>query len=409
MLKIDENPNLDTKLAVLHESTLKATIEDLSLRTSEFMQFKGRILPEGFVGYFLTKENEDGRIISEMFKGLSIPTEGEFQDLFNWLIKRWNSSDSSTFNFLSKLRSCPNNLKKHLGIGVKETTTELEQPKKMRYSSWMSNLMVNLAKDDKTNLSYFQHLALAEYDSPHPVSNISIEIIDSLFETFSHTNLAGYSSRIKNFYSRIDGAKGKPICIFPLYSSGKDGSESVKKVTGFVISGPQNSKKPTETIPIMTFEMFSNEALGFKKFIKNPNFMIDNLGRHWCVRINSVNLLDTSHLSFVINSVYHTANIVQEITNRNPTILGIDFVKQYKVWLMERAVECVLMECLGSAQDEEAMVIVKKLFRIKISMDRGEIVYATEINGLAEDLNKCLFDQPLGIYYIQHMRNSLKG
>lgn len=75
------------------------------------------------------------------------------------------------------------------------------------------------------------------------------------------------------------------------------------------------------------------------KLGKNPNFMMDNLGRHWCVRINSVMLHDTSHLSFVsINSDYHTANIVQEITNNNPTVLGKDFVKKYKVWLMERAV-----------------------------------------------------------------------
>lgn len=164
------------------------------------MQFKGRILPEGFVGYFLTKEKEDGRIISEMLKELSITTEGEFQDLFNWVIERWNSSKSSTSNFITKLRSCPDNFKKHLWIGVKETTTEFERPKKMRYSAWMSNLMVLFAKDDETNLSYFQHLAEAEYDSPHPVSNFSIEIIDSLFETFSHTNVAAYSSRIKNFY-----------------------------------------------------------------------------------------------------------------------------------------------------------------------------------------------------------------
>nr|QMP82406.1 polymerase PA [Dipteran orthomyxo-related virus OKIAV193] len=443
LAKIDLDPSPILPMQHISEKTLKKSIEDTSRRETPFMQYKGKLLPEGFIHCILTEKDKDGEILDELFSQRKIPNESEFGEIFNWTVNRWNTRDEkrTTFNFLTnkEMRECPASLIFNLGIGAKKTKRfddhpglkqkEFVEPEKMRYSAWMSNLIAHLAKEDKTGLSYFDHLKKSEFQTHHPVANLSIGIVDTIFESFSSTNVAAYASRIKNFYSRIGGAYlkrgfstsgGRPsVVIFPIYSSGHTGDKNVRKITGFAIRGPQHAKKPTERIPIITFEMVSNDELGskFKQFIKKPNFIVDNQGINWCVRVNSIMLHDSSYLAFVINSVYLTANLVGELTVNNPSnsahtdvaANAQQFVQRWKRWLMERTVESVLMATLGASQEEGALAIIRKIFMIKLSWSRGKPVSGSDIVGFADSLNECLLDQPLALYFAQQMRNTLDG
>nr|APG77898.1 polymerase PB2 [Jingshan Fly Virus 1] len=430
--KEDENPTFKKKVEKLKERELKNLIEDTTKRETDFIKFKAKLLPHVFTDYILTKEEEDSKILDDLFK------ECKFNEMeFQWILDKWNLK-KDTFDFLreSEYKETPDMILDNLGIGRKKTVRydnheqlvqdEFGEPEKLRYSAWISNLLKDSTETDENELSYFQHLVEPEFESIHPMGSLSQKVINKLFQTFSETELAAYCSKVRNFYSRLGGAylkrnvesnKRPAVVIFPLYSSGQKDGEKIRKVNGFCLRGPQHAKKPTDRIPFLTFELMgkSKRSLLYQQFIKKPRFITDSLGRKWCVRINSIMKQDPSYLTFVVNSTYLTANMIGEMTLTNASLLRsptfehdvIIYINTYREWFLERMAESVYMAVMGNSQEEGTLAAVRKIFMLKLNWSRGLPAWGSDLPGFAESLNECLLDQPLALYFAKQFRDIL--
>lgn len=424
-------------ITLIREAELKQAIEDTAARNAPFMKFKGKLLPPPIAGYSETKEDTDVGILKELLDGLSF-VEGDKANAANWFVKQWEESGHETFKYIHRklLKSLPTENRVDLGIQVRTTVKndgcpDLKQPDfsgtpKARYSAWMSNLMRDLASRD--TFKCFEHLRECETPDPHPMARELESIIGTYYTAFSETWVASYCSTIKNVYSRLGGsylkrghskAETPEVVIFPIYATGRKSGEQqiTRRVSGFLIRGPQHARKPSDKIPIITVEMMGPNSQLYEGFIKNAHFITDNRGAKWCYRVNSITNLSPSYLTFITNATYLGANLVGELTMGDPSVnpsvnaanKARDFMSTNRRWVMERVVEGVMMAVCGGSQEEGALAIIRKIFMLKLNWKRGRDAYGSDTQGLADALNECLLDSPLALYFAKQARDFLSS
>jgi hypothetical protein len=435
----DFSPDSGTVLEVIREGDLKAMIEDTRCREAPFMQFHGKLLPEPIVLGFSSEKETDTEMITELFTDLRFLGTTPEANSLNWIISKWDKEESTTFNFINKAHKAqvPKELEKLLGIGAKTTIRsdghpDLKQetfgkPPLRKYSAWLGNLIKYMAQRNPEEAVYFRELRNAETRHPNLEANIASNAMDAFYHEYTETNMAAYGSRLKNTYSRLGGSylhrqlkvgRRADIVIFPLYSSGYKDDVISRKVVGFLVRGPQHATKGTDRIPIITCEMMQPEGFGrmMKPFIKNAKYLMDSLGREWCIRENSVMKADPPYLMFVVNSSYLAANMAGELTVSNPknqtdyradiqieTLLAVG-----REWIMERAAEGALMAVLGGSQEEGLMASLRKVFMLKLNWHRGLPAYMGDLKGFVDGINECLLDRPLALHMAHQFRAILR-
>lgn len=432
LLDKDRNPDIKDPICTMKENELKKFIEDTTLRETEPMKFKAKLMPGMMTNYIITTSHEDKEILNDLLGNLRFNI-----DDMQWILDQWNKKQDN-FDFITKeeLRHTPESLKKNLGIGQKGTIRYDHHPElvqkefrgepRLRYANWMSNLLRDITELDSEGLTYFNDFRKSENVSDHPIARISQEVVDKIFTTFGETELAAYCSKIKNFYSRLGGAYLKrniernrrpSVVIFPLYSSGESDGVKKRKVTGFVLRGPQHAKKPTDKIPVITFEITgnTNRSSKYLMYTTPGTTFCDNRGRKWRMKVNSISKQDSVYLTFVIDAIYLTANMVGEMTIANPFMLGgvdfrsqvSNFIDKNRKWFLERMAESVFMAVMGGSQEEGTLAAVRKIFMLKLNWSRGERAYGSDLKGFADSLNECLGDQPLALYFAKQFRDIL--
>lgn len=435
LLDSDKDPELSdqNRISLLKEKELKSFIEDTSSRETEIMKFHGKILPPPMCQYQETKFNKDYEILQELLQDLRFNEDQEKGGSANEIIQLFNSLEDKEHDiFMISSHSFKNELQKDLGIKMKGTVRyddhpDLRQknhevPPKLKYSPWMSNLLRDICYHHPHEVGFNSDLAKREMQSDHPMAKVAGDVVSKYFRLFGRTFLSMYVSSVKGVYSRLGGAflvRGKKsskrgeIALFPIYAVSND--ENTKRfVSGFVLRGPTHAKSPTDRIPLITMEML-NMKCAYSQAVKKGYFLMDNFGRHWCYRVNSIMKQDPSYLTFLQNSTYLAANFIGEMTIANPNIPGnynagalpMRFIDVHGAWLMERCAESVMMAVLGGSQEEGALAIIRKIFMLKLNWHRGNPAYGSDLKGLADALNECLLDHPLALYFGQQIRNFL--
>lgn len=432
LLPVDKNPDIPVQVKPINQKELKDLIEDTTIRDASFMQYKGKLLPDQYTSCMLTTQETDCEILNDLFKDREF-----FDEKLTWVLNRWRQ-EQNTFKLVDGkvVKEMPVALRQDLGIQMKKTIRrdndenliqpEFQEPEKKRYANWMSNLIKDFAIKEENELNFFVELNEEEFPSDHPIAKISQQIVNKVFSEFSSSILASFCSKVKNFYSRIGGAylkrggksdKRPAVVIFPLYASGHKDGTPVRKVTGFILRGPQHAKKSTDRIPFITVEMLgiTERSRNYQLFIKKMTVIEDSLGTKWCYRVNSVQKDDPSYLTFIIDSIYLTTNMIGEMTFANTNLNNIRItevafalIEDCREWLLERMAESVLMAVLGNSQEEGLLAGLRKVFMLKLNWHRGEIAWGSDIKGFADSINECLIDQPLALYFAKHFRDILE-
>nr|UMO75718.1 MAG: polymerase PA [Xinjiang sediment orthomyxo-like virus 5] len=413
-------------------------IEDTSIRNAEPMKFHGKLLPSVFTTHTETQLEKDSDILLELLVGFefSDPVD-RITDAVRIIIKDF-LREKKVFQFVDKKSLRMNSyedVRFALGIGAKKTTRfddhpSLRQPEfpdkeKAKYVNWMSNLISDLSVVSDSDDVCFDYLAEAEMEHNHPISKITDNFCKDYFALFGRSKIAEYCSTVKNFYSRLGGAhltrssKGdaSQISIFPIYSTCKRDDLVIRKVTGFVIKGLAHMKQPTDRVQLLICEMLGSgqRSIAYQRYIKKPIFVVDSIGRRWCIRQNAVMKHDMSYLKFITNSVYLCANMIGEICLNNPSVnvdtrmenLTNSFINGNEEWILQRITESVLMGVLGSSEEEGALAIIRKFFMINLAIRRNIISMVPDIKGLGEKLNECLISNPLSLYFAHQLKLSL--
>jgi hypothetical protein len=414
----------DSDMITISAKRLNSNIEDVKERNAPFMKYTAKMLPPFIKESITTTEHLDASMNTLIMgnKFFSINEEDEpFCIFINWIADEWKRRDNDFF-FVNKTFTRDDLW--ILGINVKNTVAydneesleqeEFREPPKLKYSKWLSNMMMRLSKKTNNNTVYFKGLTEEEVLYDNPMEKTLRPIVNQLMDNYSKTEVAKMSSEIKNVYSRIGGAynvsrkkKNKmEIVMFPIYSTGDRQGITTREVTGVIIRGPCHPRRPTDRIPIVTLEKLNMDEEAYFPYINKPIFLVDEHGNKWCMRQNSVMKNDPPFLAFSNNPVFISANMMGEILFNLPYTqttnikhFSNDLINSYCEWTMERIVEGIMMMILGGSCEEGAMAAVRKIFMLMVSWSRGKAVWGWEEQGLADSLNECLLDRPLALYW----------
>lgn len=75
------------------------------------------------------------------------------------------------------------------------------------------------------------------------------------------------------------------------------------------------------------------------------------------------------------------------------------YTTDYRVWVLNRVVESVMMATNGGSQEEGTMAGLRKLILITYGIMRGGPCGVWDVKGLCDSINECLINRPLAMYF----------
>lgn len=410
-------------------------LEDPRERVScPIINWDGKVLPPILCDSKATDESTDKGMVEEFLQTLfNLEGEEETLSVLNAIITNWEEApDPSTFRFISKrdLSKYEENdqLESYLGVGSKgreredgDNTTRQPEPKphvQKQYHPWFDNMIEDLSTRHHFEGMFFSNLIEPEIPPDHPMSKIVAVALSRLLYCFSRSNIAAYSSKVVNLYSRLGGAylgddRGNSnhgnVSIFPLYSVSHDYEENTYRyIDGVCIRAPHHAVKTTDRIGMITIEKLTKHPhyVDYQDYLaKHKRFQAN--GEWYVLRVNSIKKIDPSYLTFIENSLFVTSNLVGEIllnglSSENPTISPANpeqWIMDHRNWLMERITEAVLNATLGGPQEEGMFSVLRKIFMVLIAWTRGQRAATWDIAELCDKMNECIIDHPLAMHY----------
>lgn len=232
----------------------------------EYVKWRGKTLPEGFVSNIITEESKDADMVSLVIENvraclkerdrivhLGYDEGNTFEGILEEFFNVWEASNRNNFNVAcTESNEMTDELKSFLGVQQKKRAftpdpTGLKQPEikpipNLRYHNWIEQVYRKLAEKPDTQEYHcsFEQLLEEPFPDGHPVTKICEEALNKLLGVILDTNAAIYASKITNLSSRlggtykthkIEGSKAKETVAFmPMYGTLRSREQSSKIV-----------------------------------------------------------------------------------------------------------------------------------------------------------------------------------
>lgn len=283
-------------------------------------------------------------------------------------------------------------------------------PEERRFEDWVTPLIRDMMQE--TPHSTMMGLNSEEGKCSHPISDLSKEVGDQMFEIFRNTETAHTTYKFMDFFSRIGGAylrsDGKKsthssIAVIPLVSThANEEMEVERSVYGFVVRGPHHVKDSTDKINILVCERVKEDH-NLIRYLHKGVLVKTTSGQHWFLKQNAIRRADPSYLAFLHNLLFVPANFVGEMffseEDRRKKPPG-DFTKAFikeklegcKEYHIERMTENTMMGILGGSQEEGYAALLRMAYMMLIAWSRGESAAMWDVDGFVKGMNDCLID-----------------
>nr|APG77886.1 polymerase PA [Jiujie Fly Virus] len=312
--------------------------------------------------------------------------------------------------------------KKGAKIGEDEATKQPEYHKieKKSYPDWMIDLFSRECQERENTV--YNEIWFDEMDPDHIIDEVAVTVCKKIHALFSRTYCAASIARYVNVCSRIGGAyliniskenrAHNSIAIMPIYHIEKEGEESVRILSGFIMRGPHHVRSGTDKINLIRCERIRDDLP--LTMLKKGLVLEDDKGNHWFICKDAMMRIYPTYGAFLHDLLFLPTNFLGEIIFKEQidketiTERAVSIFEENRDFLIQRFVELMFMGMTGGSQEEGFFSGFRMLYMILLELSRGNFASLINLPGFFGSINECIISNCYVLFSYGNLVHTLK-